>query len=311
MMRRRSRVEFVETEFEVASKQFERLIMPNVKLKRLATGFDWTEGPVWFGDRNCLLFSDIPNDKIYRWSEVEGLSVFRSPSNFANGNTRDRQGRLITCEHGERRVTRTEYDGSVTVLADRYLGKRLNSPNDVVVTADNCVWFSDPIYGIASNHEGFKSKQEIGCNVYRHDPATKRLDLVIDKLDNPNGLAFSPDESWLYVSDTGRRHAKGGDRAIFSFRTGNTDFPIDGNAFFRVDCGASDGFRVDTKGNIWTSAGDGVHCVDESGQFLGKLFVPEVVSNVCFGGRAKNRLFITACTSLYSIVLDAQGSQHP
>lgn len=202
-MQEATRCEFVDTQFEVEDQKFEEFILSNVKLKRLATGFDWVEGPVWLGDLNCLLFSDIPNNCMYRWSDDCSLSRFRTPSNYSNGNTRDRQGRLLTCEHGTRRVIRTEPDGQITVIADQFDGKRLNSPNDVIVKSNGSIWFTDPHYGIMTNNEGFKSQQELPCNVYRWDDKKQQLQAVIENLDCPNGLAFSPDETRLYVSDTG------------------------------------------------------------------------------------------------------------
>jgi len=281
--------------------------MGNAPVKRLASGFDWAEGPVWFGDAGALLFSDIPNDRILRWTE-DGLSTFRSPSNFANGHTRDLQGRLVGCEHGTRRVTRTELDGAITVLADRYDGRRLNSPNDVIVARDGAVWFSDPHYGIMTDYEGYRAEQELPCAVYRLDPSGG-LEAVIVDMACPNGLAFSPDETRLYVADTGRmfsddpRHIR-----VYDMMAGR---PANGRTFHTVDPGCADGMRVDTDGNLWSSAADGVHCIAPDGRLLGKILVPEVVSNLCFGGRAKHRLFMTATTSLYAVVLNRRGAQTP
>ena len=190
--------------FEAIDPVFRTYVLGNAPVKQIATGFDWTEGPVWFGDAGCLLFSDIPNNRIMRWTPGAGASVYREPSNYANGHTRDREGRLVSCEHGGRRVTRTELDGSITIIADRYRGKRLNSPNDVVVKSDGTIWFTDPHYGISTNYEGFKSDQELPCNVYRVDLAAGSVEAVIADCNGPNGLAFSPDERRLYVADTGR-----------------------------------------------------------------------------------------------------------
>ncbi len=297
--------------FEVIEKEFGRFVLFNAPLKQLASGFDWTEGPVWFGDAGCLLFSDIPNNRIMRWTPEVGTSVYRYPSNYANGHTRDREGRLVSCEHGARRVTRTEYDGSITVIADGYQGKRLNSPNDVVVKSDGTIWFTDPHYGIATDYEGFRGEEELPCNVYRADPSTGTLEAVLTDFACPNGLAFAPDERRLYVSDTGRIHDREFERHIRVFDVAE-DGTLDGGKVFHViDPGVSDGMRLDSDGNLWSSAGDGVHCLNPDGVLLGKILVPEIVSNVCFGGRAKHQLFITATTSLYSVVLNRNGVQRP
>lgn len=293
--------------FQIHDPAFGAYVLSNAPLKKLAEGFDWVEGPVWFGDQQCLLFSDIPNDRILRWSEA-GLTTFRAPANFANGHTRDRQGRLVSCEHGTRRVTRTEWDGSITVIADSYLGKRLNSPNDVVVSRDGAIWFTDPHYGIISDYEGFKAEAELPCSVYRVDP-DGRIEAVITDMACPNGLAFSPDESRLYVADTGRAFHDD-PRHILAFDMG-TGRPRGGSLFHRIEPGAADGIRLDQDGNLWSSAGDGVHCIAPDGHLMGKVLVPERVSNLCFGGRAKHRLFITATTGLYSVVLNRKGAQWP
>ncbi len=292
--------------FEAHDPKFANFVLGNAPVKQLATGFDWVEGPVWFGDANCLLFSDIPNNRIMRWTPDLGISIYRQPSNYSNGHTRDFQGRLVSCEHGKRRVTRTEYDGSITVIADEFEGKPLNSPNDVVVKSDGTIWFSDPHYGIMTNYEGFKSEQELPCNVYRVDPGSGRIEAVVTDMVCPNGLAFSPDESILYVADTGAMFDADARRQIraYAIKDGRVH---GGQDFHIVDPGCSDGFRVDTDGNVWTSAADGVHCIDPGGNLLGKILVPELVSNVCFGGRAKHQLFITATTSVYSIVLNRRG----
>ncbi|OSP55966.1 SMP-30/gluconolactonase/LRE family protein [Pseudoruegeria sp. SK021] len=296
--------------FQIIDPIFQSYVLFNAPVKQLATGFDWTEGPVWFGDANCLLFSDIPNNRILRWTPGSGLSTYREPSNFTNGHTRDRQGRLISCEHGTRRVTRTELDGSITVIADSFQGKRLNSPNDVVVKSDGSIWFTDPHYGIGSDYEGHKSEQELPCNLYRVDPATGAIEVKVDDANCPNGLAFSPDEAKLYVADTGRMFTD--DPKHMRVFDCSDDGDLSGGAVFHVvDTGASDGFRVDTDGNIWTSAGDGVHCIAPDGHLMGKILTPEIVSNVCFGGRGKHQLFITGTTSLYAVALNRRGVQWP
>lgn len=287
---------------------FASFVMFNAPLRQIATGYDWVEGPVWFGDGNCLLFSDIPNNRILRWIPGVGTSVFRQPSNYANGHTRDRQGRLVSCEHGLRRVTRTEWDGSITVIADGYQGKRLNSPNDVVVSSDGAIWFTDPHYGIMTNYEGFQGTQELPCNVYRVDP-DGTIKVVAGDFNCPNGLAFSPDESRLYIADTGRmfqpdpQHIR-----VFDVAGGTLS---GGGLFHQISPGAADGIRCDGDGNLWSSAGDGVHCINPSGTRIGKILVPEIVSNLCFGGREKHQLFITATTSVYSISLNRNGVQMP
>jgi gluconolactonase len=296
--------------FEIVDPAFGTFVLGNAPVKKLATGFDWVEGPVWFGDAQCLLFSDIPNNKIMRWSPEQGISVFRAPSNYANGHTRDRQGRLISCEHGTRRVTRTEYDGSITVIADRFNGKPLNSPNDVVVKSDGTIWFSDPHYGIMTNYEGFAAEQENPCVVYRVTPETGEIEVMIDDMNCPNGLAFSPDESLLYVADTGRMH--GSDpQHIGVYDCTSTGRPKGGRLFHKIDPGVADGIRVDSEGNLWSSAADGVHCLAPDGHLMGKILVPELVSNICFGGRAKHELYITATTSLYRVTLNRKGNQTP
>jgi gluconolactonase len=294
--------------YEMTDPAFGRYILGNAYLKQLATGFDWVEGPVWFGDAGCLLFSDIPNNRIHRWSPEAGLSVYRAPSNFANGNTRDREGRLVTCEHGTRRVTRTEYDGKITVICDSYQGKRLNSPNDVVVRSDGSIWFTDPHYGIISDYEGHRAAEELPCNVYRVDPQTGQAVAVLTDFDCPNGLAFSPDETVLYVADTGRKFDAVRTRHIRSFAVSDGHRLSGGDVVHKISPGAADGFRLDREGNLWSSAADGVHCISPDGRLLGKVYVPELVSNICFGGRAGHQLFITATTSVYAIALGISGA---
>ncbi len=297
---------------EVIDPVFGTYFLGNAPVKQLATGFDWVEGPVWFGDGGYLLFSDIPNNRIMRWTPGEGVSIYREPSNYSNGHTRDRQGRLVSCEHGERRVSRTEHDGSISVVADSFGGKRLNSPNDVIVKSDGSIWFSDPHYGIMTDYEGFRSEQELPCNVYRVDPETGQIDAMVTDMACPNGLAFSPDESILYVADTGRMHDPDADRHIRAYNVSSDGKSVSGGRkFYTIDPGCSDGFRLDTDGNIWSSAADGVHCISPDGKLLGKILVPELVSNLCFGGRAKHELYITATTSIYRVTLNRSGVQQP
>ena len=296
------------TSFETIDPGFGRFVMGNAPLKKLATGFDWAEGPAWFGDAGCLLFSDIPNNKILRWTPGTAISIYREPSNFSNGHSRDREGRLVSCEHGLRRVTRTEHDGRITVIADGFDGKQLNSPNDVVVKSDGSIWFTDPHYGILTDYEGHKSAQELTCQVYRVDPSGA-MTVVADDFNCPNGLAFSPDEARLYIADTGRMfHNDPQHIRVFDV----ADNRLSGGAVFHtVSPGCADGIRTDTDGNLWSSAADGVHCIAPDGHLMGKILVPEVVSNICFGGRSKHQLFITATTSLYAISLNRNGAQTP
>jgi gluconolactonase len=279
-------------------------------IERLATGFRWAEGPVWFGDGRFLLWSDIPNNRIMRWDEETGAaSIFRKPSNNANGNTRDRQGRLVTCEHDARRVTRTEYDGTITVLLDRFDGKPLNSPNDVVVKSDGSIWFTDPPFGILGNYEGHVATPELTTNVYRIDGRTGAAAVVTDAINRPNGLCFSPDESKLYVVESGsvpRRiwvHDVVGDGT----KLANGRIFVDAGP-----AGAPDGFRCDVDGNLWAGWGggeelDGVMIFSPAGQAIGRIALPERCANLCFGGVKRNRLFMAASQSLYSLYVNTQG----
>jgi gluconolactonase len=299
-------------ETEILDERFRSMTLGNAWLEKLHGGMLWAEGPVYFADGDYLLWSDIPNNRIMQFIEGAGVRVFRQPSNNSNGNTRDRQGRLVTCEHGARRVTRTEPDGSITVLADNYRGKRLNSPNDVVVKSDGSIWFTDPPYGILSAYEGGKSASELGtCYVFRLDPRDGGLSIVADDFVKPNGIAFSPDETTLYVADTGASHDPEGPHHIRAFAVEGGARLSQGRVFAEINPGLADGFRLDRDGNLWTSAGDGVHCFSPAGELLGKIKVPEVVSNVTFGGPKRNRLFITATTSLYAIYVAQEGTQFP
>jgi gluconolactonase len=281
----------------------------NAAVERLATGFRWCEGPVWFGDGRYLLWSDIPNNRIMRWDEETGaVSVFRKPSNYANGNTRDRQGRLVTCEHDARRVTRTEYDGTISVVLDRFEGKPLNSPNDVVVKSDDSVWFTDPPFGILSNYEGHVARVELPTNVYRVD-AGGQASVVVDDIPRPNGLAFSPDESRLYVVVSGATP-----RQIRAYDVVDRGTRVTNGRVF-IDCGTGipDGFRVDVDGNLWCGWGggegqDGVAVFDPDGKLIGRVLLPERAANLCFGGVKRNRLFIAGSQSLYALYVNAQGA---
>jgi gluconolactonase len=304
-------------EYVIIDPSFRRLINRNMRLVQLWSGAAWTEGPVYFGDADHLLFSDIPHDRIMRFVPdhtglLGAVSVYRHPANNANGHTRDRQGRLVSCEHGSRRVTRTEPDGRVTVLVDRYQGRRLNSPNDVVVKSDDTVWFTDPTYGIASDLEGWKGEPEYGgAYVFCFDPRTGDLRVVADDFVAPNGLVFSPDERLLYVADSGASLRAGGPRHLRCFTVDAGNRVGGGAVLAECEAGRFDGVRVDIEGRLWGATNDGVHCLAPSGELLGKILVPEVVSNVCFGGPKRNRLFITATTSLYAVYTHVTGAQRP
>ncbi len=299
-------------DFKVSDRLFANYILPNAPLEQLATGFRWTEGPVWMGDADCLLFQDIPRNRTMRWSEATGISVYRYPSDYANGQTRDRQGRLIACSHRSRCLYRTEYDGRLTALVTHYNDKRLNSPNDVVVKSDGSIWFSDPLYGISNDYEGGRQISELRPGLYRFDPANNDIVLMSDDFDGPNGLAFSPDERRLYVSETGDQNQETPRQYIRAFDVSSDGRRLSGgNIFHKVEPGACDGLRVDEDGNIWASAGDGVHCIDARGKLLGKILVGHVVSNLTFGGVHKNRLFMTASQHLYSLFLNRRGAQWP
>lgn len=292
--------------------RFEKYIIFSAAVERLYTGTRWGEGPVWFGDGRYLLWSDIPNNRILKWEEETGaVSVFRNPTDFSNGNTRDRQGRLITCQHGGRRVVRTEYDGSLTVILDIWQGKRLNSPNDVVVKSDGSIWFTDPPFGILGNYEGIKAEPEVGQHVYRVDPATGDVAVVADDILGPNGLAFSPDESILYIVESrGQPYRK-----ILAYDVGSDGRSIANKRTF-IDAGPGgtpDGFRVDVDGNLWCGWGmgsaelDGVFVFAPDGSKIGRIALPEHCANVCFGGPRRNRLFMAASQSLYSVFVNTQG----
>jgi gluconolactonase len=289
--------------YEVLDERFTACINPNQRLEHLYEGCRWAEGPAYFAAGRYLVWSDIPNDRMLRYDEADGsVSVFRHPAGYSNGHTTDRQGRLVSCEHGNRRVTRTEHDGSITVLADSYDGKPLNSPNDVVVRSDGSVWFSDPAYGIDSDLEGHKSPQEQEeCFLFRVSPDGE-VAIAARGFSRPNGLAFSLDEKTLYVSDTG------GPNNMRAFSVADDLSLSGGEEFAKCTHGVFDGFRLDTEGRIWTSAGDGVHVYDPDGTLLGKVLVPEVVANVQFGWPKRNRLYICATTSLYAILLPVNGA---
>jgi len=302
-------VRYPDPAVQILDPSFAKYRIFHSALERLATGFRWAEGPAWFGDGRYLLWSDIPNDRILRWEEETGrVSVFRKPSNFANGNTRDRQGRLVTCEHDSRRVTRTEYDGTITVLLDRFDGRRLNSPNDVVVKSDDSIWFTDPPFGILGNYEGHVAEPELPTNCYRIDARTGRAAVVADSIPRPNGLCFSPDEARLYVVVSG---AMPREIRVFDVVDGGTRLANE-RLFINTGAGIPDGMRCDTEGNLWCGWGggeghDGVAVFNPHGQLIGRILVPERCANLCFGGPKRNRLFLAGSQSLYSIYVNAQG----
>jgi gluconolactonase len=294
---------------EILDPRFERYRVKSAAIERLATGCRWAEGPVWLGDARCLLWSDIPNERMLRWDEETGaVSVFRKPSGYANGNTRDRQGRLVTCEHGARRVTRTEYDGSITVIADGFRGKRLNSPNDVVVKSDDSIWFTDPTFGILGNYEGYTAAPELPTNVYRVDAATREITAAVEGIRNPNGLAFSPGERLLYVVECDTP------RSIRAFAVSADGRSVAASRVV-IDAGAGtpDGLRCDVDGNLWCGWGmgsdalDGVRIFAPDGVAIGHIHLPERCANVCFGGARRNRLFMAASQGLYALYVNTQG----
>ncbi|WP_406856911.1 SMP-30/gluconolactonase/LRE family protein [Alsobacter sp. KACC 23698] len=301
----------IDPPYEVLDPRAKGLFNKTAKLERLYDGCRWAEGPAYFPAGRYLVWSDIPNNRMMRYDETDGsVSVFREPSNNTNGHTVDRQGRLVSCEHLGRRVTRTEFDGTVTVLADRWQGKRLNSPNDVVVKSDGSIWFTDPAYGIDWDYEGARAESEIGaCHVYRIDPDSGAVDIVADAFKRPNGLAFSPDESKLYIADTGASHFENGPRHIRVFDVQDGRSLKGGEIFATCTNGMFDGFRCDEDGRIWTSAADGVHVYDPDGSMIARINVPEIVANVCFGALRRNRLYICGTTSLYAYYVLVRGAK--
>jgi len=296
-------------DYEVHDPRFRLLLQPNAFLEKLTGDCLWAEGPVYFPATDLLIWSDIPNNRMLRWAPGMGVGVYRAQSNFSNGNTRDREGRLVSCEHGARRVTRTEHDGSVTVIASHFEGKKLNSPNDVIVDSDGAIWFTDPDYGIISDYEGYRAESEIGrCNVYRVAPGETQVRLVCDDFVKPNGLAFSPDESKLYIADSAASHDDDAPRHIRVFDVEKDGALRNGRVFIEMQSGVPDGLRTDEQGNVWTSAEDGVHCYAPDGALLGKILIPEVVANLTFGGLRRNRLFITATSSVYAVHVGVRGA---
>lgn len=294
-----------QSDFEHLDKRFNDCVKGSARVEKLADGCRWAEGPAYFAAGRYVVWSDIPNDRMMKWDETSGVtSVFRHPAGYTNGNTVDRQGRLVSAQHGYRSVTRTEHDGTVTTLADRFEGKRFNSPNDLVVSSDGAIWFTDPAYGIDSDYEGHKANPELdGCHVYRIDPRTAAVTKVADGFTRPNGIAFAPDESKLYVTDTGipERHCRVFDVDLDAGKLSG------GDVWATATNGGFDGFRFDTEGRCWMSAADGVHVIDPDGTLIGKVLVPEPVANLVFGGPKRNRLFICATSSLYSVLLPVNG----
>ena len=294
----------------VVDPSFARYRLGLARVEQIAGGMRWTEGPIWFGDGRYLLWSDIPNNRIMRWDEETGaVTPFRKPANFANGNTRDRQGRLISCEHGTRRVSRTEYDGTITTIADRYDGKPLNSPNDVVCKSDGSIWFTDPPFGVLGFYEGYIAKPELPTNVYRWDAKTQKLAVVAGDVNRPNGLAFSPDESKLYIVEAGTSP-----RNVLQYDVVDGGTRLSGKrSLIDVGAGTPDGFKVDIDGNLWMGWGmgaeglDGVSVFNKDGKLIGRIDLPARCANLCFGGTYRNRLFMCGSTGVYSLYVNTQG----
>jgi gluconolactonase len=297
--------------FDIINRRFAHYVLANAPLEELADGFRWIEGLVWMGDANCLLFQDLPRDRTMRWIDDAGVSVYRAPSGYANGQTRDRQGRLISCSHRERCLFRTEWDGTVARLVDRHDGKRLNAPNDVVVKSDGTIWFTDPLYGIQTDYEGGRQFSEQPPALYRFDPQNGAIAVMSGDFDGPNGLAFSPDESRLYVAETGDQTTDDPRQYIRVFDVDSDGDLHRGDVFHKIEPGYCDGLCVDEDGNVWSSAADGVHCIAPNGELLGRILVPYRVSNLTFGGLARNRLFIGASHTLYAIFLNRRGAAWP
>ncbi len=297
--------------FVILDPKFHNYVLSNAPLEELAGGFRWVEGLVWMGDADCLLFEDLPRNRTMRYIENAGISVYREPSHYANGQCRDRQGRLIQCSHSDRCLYRIELDGKVTKLVDRHAGKRLNAPNDVSVKSDGTIWFSDPLYGINRDYEGGIQKSEQPPALYRFDPDSGKITIAAGDFEGPNGLVFSPDESRLYVSESGDIREESPKQYIRVFDVDAKGKLHGGEVFHKVEPGFADGLAMDEEGNIWSSAADGVHCIDPTGRLLGKVLVPYLVSNLTFGGYFKNRLFIGGSHTLYAIFLNRRGAGWP
>ena len=316
----RQPVRYPDPDIVVLDPRFAKYKLGNTPIQRLHTGTLWAEGPAWNGVGRYLVWSDIPNDRQMRWIEDDGhVSVFRKPAGYSNGNTFDYQGRQISCEHGNRRLTRYEPDGSVTVLADKWQGKPLNAPNDAVVHPDGDIWFTDPGYGALMNYEGHKGKLELKEAIYHIDGKSGQMSLVTDEIFKPNGLCFSPDYKKLYVADTGATHYPDAPRIIKAWDVADAKKLANGKQFCSMEwpgkgAGLADGIRADIDGNVWASAGwvgdgyDGVHVFAPDGARIGQILLPEICSNVCFGGAKRNRLFMTGSQSLYSVYVETQGA---
>ena len=306
----------MEPQYEILSNAFKTLINPNARLRKLGDGYLWAEGTTWVPDSaeaggGYLLWSDIPNDRMLRWSESDGTTIFRQPCGYTNGHTLDRENRLVSAEHGGRRISRTEHDGTVVNLVDNYEGKKLNSPNDLVVKSDGSIWFTDPPYGILSDRQGHKADSELGGNyVFRLWPDTGTIEIMIDDFDMPNGIAFSPDESILYVADTGYELDSPG-ASIHAFDASSSGTLSNHRIYAKPTPGKSDGFRVDTHGNVWTSAGDSVQVFNPAGGLLGKILTPDRNANLDFGGPNGTTLFIGVNAEAYSIEVNAQRATRP
>ena len=298
-------------DIEVSDPRFTHYLLDNAQLEVLAEGFRWIEGPVWMGDAGCLLFQDLPRNRTMRWIEDGGVSVYRAPSRFANGQARDREGRLISCSHLDRCLYRTELDGTITKLVDRHDGKRLNAPNHVAVKSDGSIWFTDPLYGIQNDCEGERQISEQLPALYRFDPDSGEIRIAAADFEGPNGLAFSPDESRLYVCETGNQAREDPRQYIRVFEVASGGALSGGQFFHKVEPGYADGLAMDEDGNLWSSAADGVHCIDPTGTLLGKILVPYRVSNLTFGGPHRNRLFIGGSHTLYAIFINRRGAGFP
>jgi gluconolactonase len=296
---------------EILDARFAHYLLANAALETLAVGFRWIEGLVWMGDANCLLFQDLPRDRTMRWIEGAGVSVYRAPSGYANGQARDREGRLLSCSHRERCIFRTELDGRVTRLVESHAGRRLNAPNDITVKSDGSIWFTDPLYGIQNDYEGGRQQSEQPPALYRFDPKSADIRVAADDFDGPNGLVFSPDEKRLYVSETGDQTTNAPRQYIRCFDVQDDGNLRGGAIFHKVEPGYADGLAVDEDGNLWASAADGVHCIDPGGRMLGKILIPYRVSNLTFGASNRNRLFIGGSHTLYALFLNRRGVAWP